>query len=808
MPSRIEPLYNGLVTSRDASLLELGELSVAEDVILLPGSPTIHKAYGRHSFNSTGLGAIEGIAYCDFDTVPDKLVAVAGGGYQIATAGENGTFVSGASGAGNSLEAISVQDKVILLSGGITNRVLLPTGITRPHGLRPVTVAPGLIHTASGGTWPLGATSVPGFYEYWTTEVYKSGADVTAPTYDEVESTFSGTTATIQVTTTASHVTITRPNVTNPEATHWRVYRSNKKDAFSQAAFPIAFLIADIPINSIQFDDGLTVVVSFTLAGRGTAPTADQLPPFPDVEVVVVSWSDPGRITLDDGLYATSGSVLTTSAPETAATVVESQLIADNFGFTNIGSPITSIQVQVEGSRTGNGSLAAYLSWDGGTTYTAGYALPVTIGNSTVSVDGGQWGRVWNGGEFVDGTFKVLLVAYGPINSGTATIALDFVKVAITHSGSTAQQVITFPAVELLIGGKAFPQGANGVPPRADTGDLFQGATLMNDLDAPTNVAWTIPGTIDYVPVPYRLAVDDRITCIRALGTSALLGGEGTVTRMNYLPVAEDPEFNTGRAQDLLDSDDGIVSNKAAVRFVLNGQLMLFYVGQTSLRMTDAFKVYSATDDIIWRQLVNNSAIKTCFVENNAINHEILVFYPSRGSLSPNKTLRLSYDTTQLKNGKLKVVGITNYAAASAAAGVLPNGERVLYTTRGGTVYVENRGYSDASGGSIIPKVSSREMHLAGLGQSWELDNFAFHHQSGGGTANISTTTTLSNTTDVTTDPQSYLMSSRGATYAGTTTSGDGIIINLSGEDDGLPWDIDYLILYGPDLSDSAPLKS
>ena len=808
MPARPEPVHGGLVTSRDASLLEPGELQVAEDVVLLPGSPTLQKAPGRRVFNAISPGTIDGIAYCDFDSVADKVVVVAGGTYHRATAGEEGNFVAGAPGAGDSLEAISVEDKVVLLSGGTHNQVLLPDGSFRPHGLKPVTAAPGLVHTATGGTWALGAASVPGFYEYWTTEVYKA-------TDDEVESTFSGTTSTIEVTTITSFVTVNRPHVTNPSATHWRCYRSNKKTSFFDAQFPLGFLIAELPINTVSFDDGKTTATDFTLPTVATAPTSipdslkNRISTSPNQTIVVAPWPSPENILADDTTNATSASVSTVAGGGVATKTV-SVIFADTFGapFSAIGSPITNIQVRVDGSRTASTLLIVYLSPDNGQTWTSGRNIPLETAITTKTIDSFQWGRTWNGAEFANGSFRMALVAEGPLNAGTGTIKIDYVSVSVTHSGSTAQQVIVFPAVELIVGGERVPIGANGETPISDTGDLFQGSILMNDLEKPTNIVWTIPGTIDYVPVPYRLAIDDRVTCIRALGTSALIGGEGTVERMNYLPVAEDPEFSTGRARDLLDSDDGMVSNKAAVRFVLNGVLHLFYIGQTTLRMTEGYQVQTATDDIVWRTLVDQPNIKKCFCENNAALREILVYYPSAGSATVNKKLRLSYDTTHIKNGKLKVVGITNYGPKAAAAGVLhTTGERILYTAKGGTVYVENRGFEDESGGGIRPNVSTREMHLAGLGNSSEVSNFAVHTQ-GGGPMTISARATLANNPDSSTQPQTFAMPRRGTIYTGTPISGDGITYNLSGADDGLPWSIDYLLLYGPDLGESAPLKS
>jgi hypothetical protein len=808
MSGEVEYLNKGLTTARDRSILDEAELSAAEDVMAIPGNVSLKKAYGRLPF--AGLNNVTGIGFCNFDSVESKIAAVAGGSYYLSNAGETGAFVQLSEGAGDTIEVVNTQDKAILMSGaGDTNRVLLSSGFSRPHGMQPVRGAPGLIHTATDGTWPLGADSVPGFYEYWTTEVYKSGSNPSAVGYDEVESTFEGTTATIPVTASTSYVTITRPNVVNGEATHWRIYRSNKKEAFFEAQFPIGFLIADVPINTVQFNDGLTTTTAFTLPA--TASTFAS--PFTPLADYYVAWNNPNNVLLDDAATATSGDVYTQllSAPFTGSISVRSQLRITGFGapFANIGSPITNILVQVEGSRVGPASLRASLSWDNGASFTSPQTVPLTESNSTVTVDGGQWGRVWNGAEVADGAFVLLLEAGGPAVPAsevppTANITLDFVKVAITHSGTTAQQVVAFPSIELLIGGERFPRGANAPPPRATTGDMFQGAMLMNDVDNPTHAVWTIPGTIDYAPREYRNAFDDKINCIRTLGNVAVLGGDESLIRMAYLPVAEDPEFNTGRAIETFDTEGGIPNHKGASRFLLNGRLMLFYVSQHSLRMTDGYTTQTATDDILWTDLVDEDRIRDCFIENNVQNQEILVYFPAASG--GRKTLRLSYDSTQLKNGKLRVISLTNYGPTSATAGVLTSGKRLLLTAKEGVVYVENRGYTDISGGTIVPKVTTREIHKAGQGNSWELPKIAVHHQDGGGILHTYATTALANGADIQSDQQTVTMDFRGLSIIDTAAGGDGITVTMTGEDDGLPWEVDYLVLYPSGQGDSAPI--
>ncbi len=804
MPA-VEHLHNGLVTTRDASLLEPGELTAAINVTLQPGSSAVSKAPGRVLFGTVPGGQnIDGLGYARFDTTNDQLVAISGGTFYTATAGESGAFDELSTDAGLTLDVVSHLNKNVLMTGATGgNRVLLSDGTSRPQGLQPVTGTPGVLLFTSGGAWPLGANQL-GWFDYWTTEVYINGDD-------EVESTFVGTPYSQEITAVTHYTQIFRHSTVNPEATHWRIYRSNRKTLQSDQAFPLGFLIATIKIpsdgTSGSFKDGLATTTALTLPTT-VAQKADIHLDDPNVTYSNAAWTGISDAKTDDGVYATSGTAVGIFGSPTSTKVI-SQFILRDFGFTNIGDGASSIKIEVEGSNTSAATLNAYLSWDGGTSWTKGKAIPFSTSNNTVTVDGGDWGRTWAGTEFSDTTFRVLLIVSAPaiaFGAATGTSTIDYLKVGITHSSATGSLNTLFPNVPLTIAGRYTPIGANGCPPPSTTGDVFQGAIVQNDIDNPSNVVWTIPGTVDYNPVHYRLAIDDTVKCIRSLGSLLCVGGLGTVERLNYLPVAEDPEFNTGRARELVDSDEGMVNGSAAVRFILNGRLNLFYAGFHSLRMTDGYSVTTATDDINWGELVDPRYISQCLVENNTKTYEITIYYPGMGDDALSKVLRLNYHPSHLKNGKLKVVSIDDYAPTAATFG----GDSVkhLYTAVGDDVYLENVGYNDASGGDLAPSITTREMHLANIGGSWELPRVGVHHQGGGGSLTLSANGSLANTTGHSTDPQTISLTSRMQSLFGNAIGGDGIQLSLNGEDDGLPWTLDYLVLYPTSETDSITLKS
>ena len=787
MPT-VELLSGGLVTSRDASLLAPGEVTRAEDVMLLPGSLSVQKAYGR-TLLSAAPATIDGLTYCSFDSTADKLVAVANGTYYTRDPNTSSSFTALTTGAGTTLDSVVMLNRAVLFSGSSSgNIVLLSNGTQRPQGLSPVSSSIGYTYTATGGTWPLGATAL-GYYDYWVTEVYKTATE-------DVESTFIGTPATVNVAAATALVTIYKPPFVNASATHWRVYRSNKKTNIFDAAFPTGFLIAELPEATLSFVDGSSTVISLTLPTTyGTSG--------------VGTWTTPANILAVDSAVAISPLLEGIDTP--------THIAVNNFGLV-AASPITDITVRVN-ARLVPGTtplLTVTISTDGAPAgHAEGQPKSVPLTGTLASYDlTGLWGRTWMGAELSNASnFTVKLSMETATQFVTGQVEIDYVQVSVSHGGTTAQQTITFPNINITAGPVKGSTGSNNKPPGATTGDIFQGAIVTNDVSSPTNIVWTLPGTLDYTPSLslYRLALDtkehDSIKCIKSLGSLCLIGSEGTVYRLNYLPVADDPEFNPGRAIDIVDPDDGVVSARAACRFVYNGEIRLFYAGQSNLRMTNGFTVDTATDDIIWRDLANPAALSSCFVENNHRNYEILVFYSAAGSSTVNKILRLSYHPTHLKNGKLKVVSVTNYAAKAAAAGIKTTGERVLYTASGSSVYLENSGLTDAAGGTIIPIVQTREIHQNEIGNEWELSKIGVHHQGGGSSLDIYSTTALANYPVMATDPQTLLMSSRMLSIIDNENAGGGITINITGRDDGKPTALDYLVLYPVEMGEASPLK-
>jgi hypothetical protein len=784
MPKQ-EFLSGGLVTSRDSAMLGDGELAVAEDVLLKPGSPSLFKAPGRGRATLTALpSSIDGLGYASFDGAADRLVAVAGGSYYTAPPEPASTPASLATGAGSTLDIASLTNRIVLMSGG-TNKVLLKDGTSRAHGMQPVTAAPGSSVVTSGGTNIFAVLGV-GWFDYWTTEVYKVGDE-------DVESTFTGTPAIVNVTTSDSIVTISRPEVLNDSATHWRIYRSNRKvNQADNTGFPLGFKIGELPIATKSFQDG------------GATALTDKLPTTTSVPSNSAgTWSSLPNILTDDTLTADWDS----------NSGAYGRLLLGGFAITGIAEPIMEIKVKIKAKANfaNQSQISAKLSWDGGTTFTSATATTPLLSTSLAvyTLTLGTWGRTWRASEFADGTFFVHLTMI-PIDNGDL-VNVDYVKVDVVHGGTTLSTATPFPAIFITAGPAKASVGANGLPPNADTGDIFQGSLVTNNVAHPTEVAWTIPGTIDYSPVVYRLSIDtknkDSVKCIRTLSNVCMIGSESQVHRLNFLPLQDDPEFNTGRAVELVDPDEGMVGPLAACLFTYGGrEPRMFYVGRNYLRMSNGYSADNATDDIFWGDMLSLGEITRCRAVNIVLYSEILVYYSDNSGAR--KVLRLNYHPMHLKNGKLKVVGVTNYSAKSAADGVTSDGSRVLYTGRtDGFIYSENQGYTDASGSGINPLVRTRDISQ-GEGKSWEVDQLGITHANNiGAQLDVSYFTTLANYPDRESPPQSLTMAGRQMSVITQGDSGDTVAVQLAGQDDGKPWTIDNITLFGSDQGETAPLK-
>lgn len=146
-----EMFDSGLVTARDASLLQAGELQQSDDCIYRRNDPSIQSVGGRTEYNSTQVGsgtlAIKGGAHLTFDSgKTDQLVVHAGNAlYKSDFSTVTGTF-SKLTGPGQVTDAVANGTSTITsATNGFVDMVVgaLIFGTQVPVGARVLTVAVG-----------------------------------------------------------------------------------------------------------------------------------------------------------------------------------------------------------------------------------------------------------------------------------------------------------------------------------------------------------------------------------------------------------------------------------------------------------------------------------------------------------------------------------------------------------------------------------------------------------------------------------------------------------------------------------------
>lgn len=264
MALHIEKLDGGLVTSRDPSLLQDGELSRAQNAIYRPYSEAIHPIGYRVKIGLQQTDPTSGLPYhitglrrlLFEDKTKSKTVICDGAGARWRYGPDsngNWTILPNIGVRANApIEAVHLGNRYVLANGIDDARVVdpdlnaIPLGMIKTantdwlgvpvEGVSNVDYRASLDTTATRWENPEGA----GFYFYWITE-YDAVNDIESAvvaSYGDSKwlpppnagmlieyQQLSDTTDNIVI--TINYGTPNYPNKLNPNATHWRVYRSN-----------------------------------------------------------------------------------------------------------------------------------------------------------------------------------------------------------------------------------------------------------------------------------------------------------------------------------------------------------------------------------------------------------------------------------------------------------------------------------------------------------------------------------------------------------------------------------------------------
>lgn len=702
----VEPLTQGLVTSRDPAQLKSGELTQAKNCVYLPYDEALHRAFGRLDIStvSTATGGVTGLRALQFDGDVVRLLAQANtSGGSPATWSVNGataTQIETLTASGAHLETAQFRGRYFVFNGTNVNRVYVASGANiggrlttnaasfYEHGLKPVSTQ---IASATGtGTWSLTAT---GLYEYWTTEVVRFA---TGGVVGDLESTFNGNPLTINVTATNAPPIIYRPSPVNTAATHWNLYRSPLKEFLNDTSFPSGDLIAaNIDIDTQSVTDGTTAqTVALTLpsSNGGNSNYND--------------WSTPANAMND-----ADANLIASANNGVGGLFNRRQMYYGFAGFNAVRGKVTGITMTIRARYTGTGaphpvltamlgvrdsSTGLFYAWPPATPYVAGFnpnpvAIPtpvafrglafptVTISKRTApltttlavytlgsAID--DWlppGINWTDTDLAN--LGVIIQAGFFASSGAQVVEVEYLKIRVDYSGlNPSEELRPFRAITVVVGNQETAVGTDGLPPVSSTGDIFEGSLVVDDVGAPGKIKWSYPGYPESFPEGlYELelpgATRDVVTCIKTVGRAIVVGMRNSLWRISYLPSEEDSNFQRGRAVDVIDIGHGIVNPMAAALFTgPDGRTELAFAAYDGLYATDGFTVRLLSADLDW---INPTSTETTIskydsiqIVNNPTLKELVMYYQSSATLTDtlgsDLALHFNYGLQHIKSGQ------------------------------------------------------------------------------------------------------------------------------------------------------------
>lgn len=825
MPRITERLDGGLINVRDPAVLTPGQLAFIRNAQYMPGDGALWRATGRVTAGTATADPsgvdVSGLRDAQFDNGTHLVIAHASSNYATAALADSmGTFGTLASGigVGSSLEVVHYRNRFFLFNGtqsaasGIgQNRVVYMTGT---GSTSPTHRQHGMVETTDSFTTGSSATAfsqaVTGYYEYWTTEVAhvtQDGADLS------IESTFAGNPATIFVTALGMAPVITLGSIANPGfTTHWRVYRSPKKDKQSDKKFPTGFMIAEMGTATSSIVDG-----------GGTQNTGLIL--CSSVNASPSAFSDFGNAT---ELTADGGGTSATAVVQTSLAGLVRRQGVYNFNFGGFTGNIKGLEVQIKGKSTSypirvscrvgrnrnpqdGGWLPSTVSAIPGSvrqTYidafmkvnTATKSALLTADNQVLSF--GASDDRWFSPDilgFVDSDFGPNWMVEFDMNfSGTqATCSADYVKARVTY-GSTVDSVIPFPTVAYNFGDITAQVGKNGKPPSSSTGDLFEDSLVVNDVSNPGLIRYSAPGDPEAFPSTYYLDFEtpnnDRVTCIKVVNSRLIVMLRSSVYRVNYLPSERDASFDRGKAIEVISRNYGCVNEMCACTFTIDGsQERLAFVSDQGIYVTDGYNAVCWSDDLDWRgdrnvglfAVSNSSGNYTPVALVNDPENQMISFLfrnSSLTSISGGDYWKLNFHYADMKGGRPRISGMVTMLNTVGGVSARPTSMWPIIRSGGTTEIFLGYGASGAGStgagagqvwretGTTIPsadpamRFSMRRMYLAGYGKEWKLNEMygytGLQTWSGAPTVNYTATSRKTNTATVSQSTKSHTFTS------------------------------------------------
>lgn len=703
-------LNNGLVTSKQASLLAEGELTRADDSRYRADDPALHRAWGRTQYISGGgqiggaSGKVVGLVYCPFEPNAEGpsdafLVAHQSNKYYTSVFAARTGTISGTTidnvGTGTHLDTCHGFNRYFLFNGntdGIQNIVLKPgttNPVSRTHGLIPAS-SPTV--TTAAGSWPKDdAFWGEGRFFFIATEVVNPGgtdelesaANTTSPPFADLQKDGSGN--------INFNVIITRPatlNNSNPVPTEIRIYmaKASLNQAWDNSLLARAFRVGTITPSATPANDKLTLSANYTFYDPTTPPTCT---------VVSGSMTNPNNMQADDNIFATVAS-------GNAATVD-----LTNWGFAVPGATaVTGMKLSIKAKgpgiprfysaqfRTGAGpTLGASKS------FAAGPGGPFWSIQPNPNSETDTWGLTLIGTDVDSANFGVRLT----IPSASGQLAIDQVVIRL-YTSNIPTIGPAYPIVAVQEGNVLVIQSANTPPPTSGTGDIIDGALVVDNVANRRVLSYSLPGKYDYFPAIYSMGLDlkefDAVMVVRRVGDVGLALCRHKVVRINYVPYSTDPDFTQGRAYEEIVPDHGCASRQGAVTFQMpDGPTMVAYVSNNGIYINDGGRDHIVSRDIKWETTVDVTKLDKAVLLNYPKEYVLKFEYISTGSgaTENNRYLLLHYHPSHQKpNRQFKITGPCGHHASCGALAKLTN-EHVLLTghNSNGRIYVEDNGVSD-----------------------------------------------------------------------------------------------------------------
>jgi hypothetical protein len=763
-----EPLTGGLVTDRDPALLKPGQLQGMRNLVYRNGAAALCHARGRSQFGvvSAATTAVAGLRDIHFDNGDFYLVAMAGTKYRYAAVGATGTFADLATiASGTSLEVVHYRNRFFLMNGASADSSAIGTNVvaylsatsagsaiqTRSHGLLPVEAAPNVV-TAAGAF----SQTVTGYYEYWTTEVAKITQDGAILTLESAYSSDNGVT-TVQITATGQQPLISLPTVRNTSTTHWRVYRSPKKDVGTDKKFPVGFMIAELATGASSHADTTAVA------------SASSFPATFNSTGYYFGWASASSMISDNGVYA-SGTV--------GSTITNVQQSAYNFSLGGFTGVVKGIKVEVEGY-VSSGSAPCPVTVtigkrnanNGGRLFQTNvarfgqrpYLVDVAASKSgqftstnsaapTLLSLGGSDDRWFptNDTGLIDTDFDATFMVVLTVAKANTTVGVDFVRVTVYY-GASVDSTVQFPTVVYTFGDITAQVAKNFPPPSSNTGDLFQDQLVVNDILNPSIIRYSSPGDPEYFPPTYYMDFEtrenDQVKAIRVVNNRLMVGLNTSIHRVNYLPSERDSSFDRGKASEVISRFYGIVNAMCCTTITIDGEAeLLAFISNKGLHTTDGFNFITRSKNQDWRLYQSLTATSTPIaLLNDPENRELLFYFRCDAQLYGNETyqcLHASYAREDIdRDGNFKFSGPVhhrnftsgNFASLESAWAVArTDGSTAIYTGYGGSgasataagagaVYFET-GFNIPSQSQQM-RYRTRRIYAAGISAEWTLDD-------------------------------------------------------------------------------------